>query len=95
MSTLSESSKLVELRAKTDRQLVAIITNRLEKGLNLAQTDLSRARAREAYAEARKLLPWVSNLNRSERRHLEEKLERLRQHLNAGASAATACAACS
>ncbi len=77
MKTRSESSKLVELRAKTDRQLIEIINHRLNAGLALARavwTDSSEARAWQIYAEVRRLLPWVNNLTRADRRSFEVRL---------------------
>jgi hypothetical protein len=95
MGTTSEFDRL---RAKTDRQLAAIINNELERGLGLAQMDPNTrfaggadghlARAERAYSEARKLLPKVYNL--SERLRLEVKLKNLRETLDAVAERAPA-----
>jgi len=82
MNTGTESGKLLELRAKTDRQLVAFITNRLDSGLRLAGLDGYRAEAEGIYDEASALLPWVHGLTESERRLLESKLSLLREFLN-------------
>ena len=94
MKTTSQSSKLVELRAKTDRQLLELIGNRLDGGLNFARwaaqaqaagrwtsRDIFQAGASKAYAEACGLLPWVDGLSRAQRAGLEFKLEQLRRRL--------------
>lgn len=73
---MDRNSKLAELRAKTDRQLVILIRNTLDEGLR------SRAEAERAYSEVRALLPTVRYVTDAERRHLESKLARLRQLLD-------------
>jgi hypothetical protein len=88
--TISEHAKLAELRAKTDRQLIRLVSNDLELGLKLAANSSCqdrepagerRARAERACAEAGKLLPKVYSL--SERLRLEKKLSELRATLEA------------
>jgi hypothetical protein len=94
MNSRPELTKLVELRSKTDRQLVRFITSRLDVGLNYARlvadpesdcgwasAEAFRSRAAKAYEEARSLLPWVNDLTSAERRRLETKLEQLRELL--------------
>ncbi|HYW41565.1 MAG TPA: hypothetical protein VE959_01830 [Bryobacteraceae bacterium] len=94
MKTCSQSSKLVELRAKTDRQLYELISSRLDAGLNFARwaaqahasgrwtsEDIFQDGASKAYAEACRLLPWVDGLRRAQRAGLEFKLEQLRRRL--------------
>lgn len=94
MNTRPESTKLIELRSKTDRQLVAFITNRLEAGLsyarlvagpevdsNWASAETFEANALKAYDEVRALLPWVHDMSKLEHRRLEVKLEQLRDLL--------------
>ncbi len=91
MNTASESSKLVELRAKTDRQLVEMINNRLEAGLSWmrlaaqsgmrgckSKADLLEAKGRHSYEEARLLSLFVRDIGKGERRDLEHRLEQLR-----------------
>ena len=93
MSATLELSKLAELRAKTDQELVKVIDNDLERGLHSAlMTEGTRSasdsvsalqphiRAETAYAEALKLLPMVDC--HSERRRLEKKLRQLRETLD-------------
>ena len=93
MSATLELSKLAELRAKTDQELVNIIDGELERGLRTAfmteaakkASDFDSAqpphiRAEAAYAEALKLLPMVDD--HSERRRLEKKLRQLLEALD-------------
>ncbi len=95
MNTASESSKLVELRAKTDRQLVEMIGSRVAAGLAFARlaagagmrgcrakAELLEARARKNYEEGHVLLPCVRDISKAERRTLERKLEALRESIN-------------
>jgi len=87
------ASKLAELRARTDRQLIQIINNQLERGLHLALlaaetesdyhfgvTELHHAEAEKVCAYALSLLTRVDDTN--ERRRSETKLLRLRGALD-------------
>ncbi len=89
----SNESKLAELRARTDRQLINIINSALERGLHLALlaaeteaayhfgvTELHDAEAKKVCAYALSLLARVDDTN--ERRRLETKLLRLRGALD-------------
>ena len=91
MDTRPEISKLSELRSKTDRQLAAFISSRLDVGLNYARlladrespadwtsVEAFRASAAKVYEEVQSLLPWVPDVTAVERRRLERKLEQLR-----------------
>jgi hypothetical protein len=93
MRATLELSKLAELRAKTDQELVKIIDNELERGLRSAlMTERAKSasdsdsaqpphiRAETTYADALKLLPVVDD--HSERRRLERKLKQLREALD-------------
>jgi hypothetical protein len=73
---MDRKSKLAQLRAKTDRELVILIQSTLEDGLR------SRGEAERAYSEVRVLLPTVRYVTEAERRHLESKMARLRQLLD-------------
>jgi hypothetical protein len=97
-----EFSKLMELRAKTDRQLTAFLSKTLASGVRLAvegaQTDAPDryAGAHKAYTEARRLLPCLREVATAERRRLERELAHLGRLLKEGAMAgARASAACS
>ena len=86
MSATAQLSKLAELRAKTDRDLLTIIDNALDLGLLLAanEPDVDPAgvlhrRAADIYADTVMLVDRVDNVR--ERRRLEEKLRQLRESL--------------
>jgi hypothetical protein len=86
MSGTAQLSKLAELRAKTDRDLVSIIDNALEVGLLLAasEADVDSAgvlhrRAADIYRDTVMLVEKVENVG--ERRRLEEKLRQVRESL--------------
>lgn len=75
MGTISE---LEQLRARTDRELVALIDRELDRGLEYARSaDRHWADAEKVSAEARKLLTKVYNLN--ERLRLERRARELRE----------------
>jgi len=78
----AESSKLFELRAKTDRQLVAYLTRRLDAGMRFACAEHSLPQSEAVYAEVSALLPLVRYHLIAERRRLEERAARLRNFLN-------------
>jgi len=61
--TRTHTSKLAELRSKTDRQLYTLVARRLDRCGNM--------RARE---EARRFLPYLS---RADRRRIEQRLDEL------------------
>ena len=84
-------SKLMELRAKTDSQLLTVIDRNLDKGFDFARHAL-HTRARKAHQEARALLQVV-NLTPAERRALESKVVRLGGMLRerVGLQVQTAC----
>ena len=73
---MDRNSKLAELRAKTDRQLVILIRSTLDDGLR------SRGEAERAYSEVRALLPTIRGITEAERRRLESKLARLQGFLD-------------
>jgi hypothetical protein len=84
VSATAQLSKLAELRAKTDRELVRIIGNALDVALLLANTQVDSAgllhgRAREIYADTLMLLPKVKDVG--ERRRLERLGRVLRERL--------------
>jgi len=86
-----EFSKWMELRAKTDRQLAALLNRTVASGVRLAlegsrteAPELS-ARARRAYAEAQRLMPLLRGGATAERCRLERELARLCRLLNEGA----------
>jgi hypothetical protein len=100
-------AKLRELRTKTDRQLVSLISNKLDRGLAFArvlESDEARnhwastehflTRAQQASADATAWLPMLSEARPMERRRLEFKLARLRGLLDRVGAPKTQVAAC-
>jgi len=87
MSATAYPSKLAELRAKTDRELVSIIDNAVELGLLLAANErdvdpagVLHSRAADIYADSVMLVQKVEAGR--EQRRLEEKLRQLRHSLD-------------
>ena len=86
MTATAQLSKLAELRAKTDRQLVSLIDTALDLGLLLAANEpdvdpvgVLHRRAADINADAVMLVEKVEDVR--ERRRLEEKLRRVRRSL--------------
>ena len=69
-------SKLAQLRAKTDSQLLTVIGRNLDKGFDFARHAL-HTHAEKVHQEARALLQVVNGLTPAERRSLESKVVRL------------------
>ncbi len=89
MSNTPEATTLASLRARTDRELIAIIGGVIERGFDLLRSqanggtiDQHRAEADRAHAKAVKLLPLVYGLGECERRRLEARLAELRSALD-------------
>ncbi len=74
MTTRPAISKLVELRSKTDRQLVELITLTLAAAEYDARMEELRGRAERACEEVKRLLPFVT---RADRRRFEARLEQV------------------
>jgi hypothetical protein len=85
MNTWQQSSKLVELRSKTDRQLMELITRTLEAAMCFARCDEFHPRAQRACDEVRRLLPCLS---RADRRRVEARLAQVSEALHPSAHAA-------
>lgn len=77
-----ETRKLAELRAKTDRQLLALVSTQLDRALALAEAGEYLIRAEEIYQEVRRLLPLAGSANRSEWCRLAARMKRLREVLD-------------
>ena len=72
--------KLAELRAKTDRDLAALLRRELEQGFRHA-TQGEYAEAEAAYARIAGLLPFLRALRPQEFNSLQIGLDELRAHL--------------
>ncbi|HLH16955.1 MAG TPA: hypothetical protein VKX45_07030 [Bryobacteraceae bacterium] len=75
--TTTQTSKLTELRSKTDRELYLLVMRRLDRAPG--------ARARE---EARRFLPYLSP---ADRRRIERRLQDLDAGVEAPAPLRAAC----
>ena len=104
----SAEAKLNELRGKTNRQLIELISNRLDRGLMfaglLADSSESQnwssleeffARAERAHSEAVLWLPLLSDVTQLELRRLTAKLARLGEQLNLASRRVRVQSACS
>jgi len=79
---MSRESKLVELRRKTDRELVILVQRELDRGLTLAGVAAtiespSYARAEDAYRKVKAVLPLIAGLDRDQQREFELRLNEL------------------
>jgi hypothetical protein len=88
----SAEAKLHELRSKTNRQLVSLIGNKLDRGLafvrvidggsaDWASTEHFAASAEKALADATAWMALLNGGTQLERRRLEFKLAQLREAL--------------
>lgn len=77
MRQRAEHSKLAELRAKTDRQILALVTRRLEAAIEAAEQRGDSLNAAGVYEESCRWLALVRGASQNELRQVERKLERL------------------
>jgi hypothetical protein len=82
MNGTAQTLKLLELRAKTDRQLLQLISVRLHTALRLAKNRECVAEAEDIHREVSALLPWVWGVSGAERRELESATGDLRRLLD-------------
>jgi len=82
-----EQTKLHELRAKTDRQLLLLVTRRLHAGAD-AQRHGALDEAERAYAEAVRWQCAIADVPEPERIHLEAQVRELRRLLGRAVAAA-------
>ncbi|HUI58316.1 MAG TPA: hypothetical protein VLY04_25255 [Bryobacteraceae bacterium] len=103
----SPENKLNELRTRTDRQLIELISARLDRGLTFARmaadeesrriwasTEEFLRRAEKARSDASAWMPLLAKAAELDRRRLELKLVQLcdlLQHANQGMQVQTAC----
>lgn len=85
MATWQDSSKLIELRSKTDRQLIELINRKLETAQWFAADPEFHRTAERACEEVRHLLPWIP---RPERRRIEARLDCIDARMHGRAHAA-------
>ena len=82
MTNSPGTDKLSELRAKTDRQLIACITSNLDRGLSAARHRADYGMAETHFNEACALLPVTYGATHMERSRLESKLAHLEELLS-------------
>jgi hypothetical protein len=80
-----ESEKLLELRAKTDRQLLNYIHSKLEAGLHSAALSRDRTFAEQTVAEVQHLLAVLAD---DQKKNLNSMLSKLRAELDGESRAA-------
>ena len=93
MST-PKPSKLAELRAKTDQQLLLVIQRELDRALPMAKAAASKEsplyiRAEKAFARVKPLLSKVEAVSDQERSDLEAKVKEFDMALKRAASKST------
>jgi hypothetical protein len=85
------NSKLHELRSKTNRELVSLISNKLDRGLDFVRMHDADERAEEAYEDVCAWMPLLDEAALLERRRLEVKLSQLRAALHSQTRVHAAC----
>ena len=91
-----EIFKLSELRAKTDRELLAIIGTELNRGLLIASVAATREsplyrHASKSLDRITKLLPTMSGVDHNERKMLEANIKEMRRALDQVPERAYSC----
>jgi len=84
---LSRKAKLVELRARTDRDLVILMQRQLDRGLTLADVATAKGsplyiQAGKAYETAKAIWHRISGLSQGDRLRIEFRLKELRSRLD-------------
>ena len=84
----TQRAKLLELRQKTDQELIRLVTNRLQSATTQAQrfseaaSDALYMSAEETYTDAAVLVGVISSASDGERARLEKELGELRRLLD-------------
>ena len=85
----AQALKLAELRSRTDRELLVLVSNQLDYALRSAHAgDLIAAE--DAYARVCRLFILIAHLSPDELRPVERKLSQLRERVTLGLRAACA-----
>ena len=92
---MSNHSKLAELRARTDRELLVLIERELDRALVLANVAANRESAfyggaEKAFRSVMTLLPKAPNMRQNERTRIEAAVKELRFTLDQVPTAARA-----
>ena len=84
----TQRAKLLELRQKTDQELIRLVTNRLKSATTQAQrfaeasSDALYTGAEKSYKDAAVLVGVISSASEAERARLEKELGELRRLLD-------------
>jgi hypothetical protein len=97
MGSVVDFSKIAELRAKTDQDLLKIVGKELERGLALASISKAKqsalhTKAEVIYTKAKALLPTISEASGHELAKLKAKVNELRTALDQAPECAPECA---
>jgi hypothetical protein len=81
---MSRETRLVELRTKTDRDLLILVQRELDRGLALVDVAVTKRSPlyAHAYETVKALLPKLSGLGKDERNDLELRHKELRTALD-------------
>jgi lipopolysaccharide export system protein LptA len=84
----TQRAKLLQLRQKTDQELIRLVTNRLQSATQKARqivdgnVEVSSASAEKAHADTAALVSVISSASEGERIRLENELKELRRLLD-------------
>ena len=84
----TQRAKLLQLRQKTDQELIRLVTNRLQSATQKARqivdgnVEVHSAGAEKAHADAAALVGVISSASEGERTRLENELKELRRLLD-------------
>jgi hypothetical protein len=81
MSSATQTAKLDQLQAKTDQQLLGLISDELERAIR-AESSGDYSQAARAYVEVTRLLPLVRKISSTERARLEGRLDVMRDRIS-------------
>ena len=81
MSSATENGKLEKIQAKTDQQLLGLISDELERAIQ-AESAGDYSQAARAYIEVTRLLPMVRKISTTERARLEGRLDVMRDRIS-------------
>jgi hypothetical protein len=84
----TQRAKLLQLRQKTDQELIRLVTNRLQSATQKARqivdgnVEVPSASAEKAHADTAALVSVISSASEGERIRLENELKELRRLLD-------------
>jgi len=83
----TDTQKLRILRARTDHDLLVLVQQAVERGLNAAERATAKSspsyiQAQKACETAAAMLPRIADLSQNDRLQIEDKLSQLRSRLD-------------